>query len=200
VTLSPRLLAGAVVVTVLLWVQIALGGWVSTNYAVLACSGFPQCNGQWWPRMNFAEGFTVLRELGRAGNGGFVSMESLVAIHMAHRLAALVLFVALGGLAWRLWRTEGPVLRRYALALAALALWQFASGLSNVVLGWPLSAALAHSAGAAGLVAVTTSLLARALAARQGARSVGAASAGLASAATSAGAPIGAAASHEARS
>ena len=200
VTLSPRLLAGAVGVTVLLWVQIALGGWVSTNYAVLACSGFPQCNGQWWPRMNFAEGFTVLRELGRAGHGGFVSMESLVAIHMAHRLAAVVLFGALGGLAWRLWRAGEPALRRYALALAALALWQFASGLSNVVLGWPLSAALAHSAGAAGLVAVTTSLLARALAARQGARSVGAASAGLASAATSAGAPIGAAASHEARS
>jgi cytochrome c oxidase assembly protein subunit 15 len=200
VTLSPRLLAGAVVVTVLLWVQIALGGWVSTNYAVLACSGFPQCNGQWWPRMNFAEGFTVLRELGRAGHGGFVSMESLVAIHMAHRLAAVVLFGALGGLAWRLWRAGEPALRRYALALAALALWQFASGLSNVVLGWPLSAALAHSAGAAGLVAVTTSLLARGLAGRQAARSVGTTSAGRAPGATSAGVPIGASAPHEARS
>jgi cytochrome c oxidase assembly protein subunit 15 len=200
VTLSPRLLAGAVGVTVLLWVQIALGGWVSTNYAVLACSGFPQCNGQWWPRMNFAEGFTVLRELGRAGHGGFVSMESLVAIHMAHRLAAVVLFGALGGLAWRLWRAGEPALRRYALALAALALWQFASGLSNVVLGWPLSAALAHSAGAAGLVAVTTSLLARGLAGRQAARSVGTTSAGRAPGATSAGVPIGASAPHEARS
>jgi cytochrome c oxidase assembly protein subunit 15 len=165
--LTPALWKGAVAVTLLLWVQIALGGWVSTNYAVLACSGFPQCNGQWWPPMNFSEGFTVLRELGRAAHGGFVSMESLVAIHMAHRLAALALFVALGLLAWRLWRDGPPGLRRYALALSALALWQFASGLSNVVLGWPLVAALAHSAGAAGLVAVTTSLLSRAVAHRR---------------------------------
>jgi cytochrome c oxidase assembly protein subunit 15 len=123
--------------------------------------------------MNFAEGFTILRELGRAGHGGFISMESLVAIHMAHRLAAFALFAALGLLAWRLWRAGDPVLRRYSLWLCAMALWQFASGLSNVVLGWPLSAALAHSAGAAALVVVTTSLLARALAGRRAARTAG---------------------------
>jgi cytochrome c oxidase assembly protein subunit 15 len=198
--LSPRLLVGAVVVTLLLWVQIALGGWVSTNYAVLACSDFPRCNGQWWPRMNFTEGFTILRELGRAGHGGFVSMESLVAIHMAHRLAALVLFAALGALSWRLWRAQALVLRRYALALGGLALWQFASGLSNVVLGWPLIAALAHSAGAAGLVAVTTSLLARALAARRAASSADVAPVGLTHGMAPAGVPSSAAAPDKARS
>jgi cytochrome c oxidase assembly protein subunit 15 len=198
--LSPRLLVGAVVVTLLLWVQIALGGWVSTNYAVLACSDFPRCNGQWWPRMNFTEGFTILRELGRAGHGGFVAMESLVAIHMAHRLAALVLFAALGALSWRLWRAQALVLRRYALALGGLALWQFASGLSNVVLGWPLIAALAHSAGAAGLVAVTTSLLARALAARRAASSADVAPVGLTHGMAPAGVPSSAAAPDKARS
>jgi cytochrome c oxidase assembly protein subunit 15 len=157
-TLTPGLRRAALAVTALLWVQIALGGWVSTNYAVVACSGFPLCNGQWWPAMNIQEGFTVLRELGRAGHGGYLSFDALVAIQMAHRVAALLLVAALAGLCAALWHRH----RRYAVALAGLALWQVASGLSNVVLGWPLVAALAHSAGAAGLVLVTTSLLARA--------------------------------------
>jgi len=160
--LAPGLTRAAAVVAALVWLQVALGGWVSTNYAVLACTGFPQCSGQWWPPMNFAEGFTLLRELGRADHGGFLSFQALVGVHMVHRLFALALFVALGGLAWRLWRAPGAVHRRYAVALAGLALWQFASGLSNVVLDWPIFAALAHSGGAAALVAVTTSLLARA--------------------------------------
>jgi cytochrome c oxidase assembly protein subunit 15 len=165
--LDRRLWWAAGVTTALLWLQIALGGWVSTNYAVLACGGFPMCNGRWWPPMNFSEGFTILRELGRAGHGGFVSMESLVAIHMAHRIGAMLLFLAMSVLGWLLWRRGDAALKRVALALGALALWQFASGLSNVVLGWPLAAALAHSAGAAALVAVTTSLLARGVAGRR---------------------------------
>jgi cytochrome c oxidase assembly protein subunit 15 len=144
-------------VVALLWLQIALGGWVSTNYAVVACRGFPLCNGQWWPAMNFAEGFTLLRELGRAGHGGYLSFDALVAIQMAHRVVAVVLFAGLVALAAALRREQ----RRYAAALAGLALWQLISGLSNVVLDWPLVAALAHSAGAAALVAVTTSLWAR---------------------------------------
>jgi cytochrome c oxidase assembly protein subunit 15 len=117
--------------------------------------------------MNFAEGFTFLRELGRSGKGSFIPMEALVAIHMVHRIVALVLFAGLCALAWRLWAGGEPALRRTALWLMGLALWQMLSGLSNVVLGWPLAAALAHSAGAAALVAVTTSLIARARAGRQ---------------------------------
>ena len=141
--------------------QIALGGWVSTNYAVLACTGFPACNGQWWPAMDVAQGFTLLRELGRAGHGAYLNFDALVAIHMAHRLFALLALTALVWLVQRLWRQPGPQARGYALALLALLLWQAASGLSNVVLGWPMVAALAHSAGAAGLAAVLTSLWAR---------------------------------------
>ena len=90
-------------------------------------------------------------------------MEALVAIHMVHRLVAYVLLIAIGVVAWMLNRETDPALRRAGRWMALLALAQLLSGLSNVVLGWPLVAALAHSAGAAALVAVTTSLLARAL-------------------------------------
>lgn len=143
----------------LLVLQIALGGWVSTNYAVLACTGFPTCNGEWWPSMQFAEGFTLLRELGRTGQGGYLAFDALVAIQMAHRLGAVVASAALAGLAWRLWAQ--PATRRFGGGIALLLLAQLLSGLSNVVLGWPLVAALAHSAGAAALVLVLTLLLAR---------------------------------------
>jgi cytochrome c oxidase assembly protein subunit 15 len=143
----------------LLGVQIALGGWVSTNYAVLACTGFPACNGQWWPAMDFTHGFTLLRKLGHDGRGGYLTHDALVAIHMAHRLFALVVSGVLLLLAWKLWRT--PVLQRFGLGLALLLGAQIASGLSNVVLGWPLAAALGHSAGAAALVLLLTLLIAR---------------------------------------
>ena len=139
-----------------LWVQVALGGWVSTNYAVLACTGFPQCNDQWWPVMKFAEGFAVLRDLGMTRTGELLSMEALVAIHMAHRLFAGIAFLALAWVAWQLWNLDRGRSRQGALALTSLLLWQVGSGLSNVVLGWPLVAALGHSAGAAGLVLVTS--------------------------------------------
>ena len=150
---------GAVLGVVL--VQVALGGWVSTNYAVLACSGFPTCNGQWWPAMDAAHGFTLLRELGRAGHGGYLPFEALVAIHMAHRGFALVAAAAVLGLAWALWRSGAPVARRFAAALLGLLLAQVLSGLSNIVLGWPIVAALGHSAGAAALVGVLGALWAR---------------------------------------
>ena len=156
---TPR---GIAAVLALLLMQVALGGWVSTNYAVLACQGFPSCNGQWWPAMDAARGFTLLRGLGQAGDGGYLPFEALVAVHMAHRLFALLALGALAVLAWRLWRTAGLAQRRYAGALAGLLVGQAASGLSNVVLGWPLVAALAHSAGAAALVALLVSLWARA--------------------------------------
>jgi cytochrome c oxidase assembly protein subunit 15 len=148
-------------VLALLVVQIALGGWVSTNYAVLACTGFPQCNGQWWPTMDWATGFQILRELGHQRDGELLTVPALVAIHMAHRLGALVLVAAMTVLLVRLWRQPDATARRFALGLGAVMALQVASGLSNVVLGWPLTAALGHSAGAAALVLLMTLLLAR---------------------------------------
>jgi heme a synthase len=146
----------------LLSIQVLLGAWVSTNYAVLACRGFPQCNGQWWPTdMDAASGFTLLRHLGRAGEGGFLPAEALVAIHWAHRVFALALLAALLPLALRLRRE--PAGRRAAQALLLLTGLQVATGAANVVLQWPLVAALLHTAGAAGLVMLLVSLRARAI-------------------------------------
>jgi len=137
----------------LLWLQVALGGWVSTNYAVLACSTFPTCQGSWWPAMNFHQGFELWRALGMTGQGEPVTFSALTAIHYTHRLVAYALFAVLGVLAWRL---RGTALHRTSRVIAGLMLWQFASGLSNVVLGWPLVAAVAHTGGAAGLVVALT--------------------------------------------
>jgi cytochrome c oxidase assembly protein subunit 15 len=134
-----------------LLLQIALGGWVSTNYAVLACTGFPQCNGHWWPAMNWSEGFTFVRELGRRADGEPIAMTALVAIQWTHRLFAVAFVAAMGWLVARLWR-RGPASRRRAVIIGGLVLLQLATGLSNVVLGWPMLAALAHTAGAAALV------------------------------------------------
>ncbi|HLL17511.1 MAG TPA: COX15/CtaA family protein, partial [Rubrivivax sp.] len=157
--IASGLRTGVMVTLAVLAVQIALGGWVSTNVAVLACTGFPQCNGQWWPQMS-GEGFAPLRELGHATDGSGLRLEAMVGIHMAHRLFAIVAALALSALAWALWRSGGDG-RRFGAWLAVLLVLQLASGLSNVVLGWPLVAALAHSAGAAALVLLLSLLLAR---------------------------------------
>lgn len=140
----------AVVVLVLAVAQMALGGWVSTNSAVLACSEVPLCQGQWWPAMDFGTGFRLLRPLGGDGLGGQITLAGLTAIHMVHRLAAVVVLVALLALAQALWRAG--TWRREAAGLWALAAWQLLTGLSNVVLGWPLVAALGHTLGATLLV------------------------------------------------
>lgn len=142
---------------VLLWLQIALGGWVSTNYAVLACSEFPACQGSFWPAMDFREGFTLWRALGAGMEGDNISFQALTAIHYVHRLAAYIVFAALLALAWQLRRI--PAMRGYGNWVGGLVLWQFATGLSNVVLGWPLVAAVSHTGGAAALVVVLTGAL-----------------------------------------
>jgi cytochrome c oxidase assembly protein subunit 15 len=157
-----RAASGAAAVLGLLALQIALGGWVSSNYAVLACRGFPQCNGQWLPEADYAQGFTLLRELGRAGSQGYVDFKALVAIQMVHRLAALAVCAALIALSVRLWRGGAGANRRAAINLLLLLAVQMLSGLSNVLLDWPLLAALLHTAGAAALVALLTSLASRA--------------------------------------
>ncbi len=141
----------------LVWLQLALGGWVSTNYAVLACGDFPTCQGSWWPAMDFRHGFALWRELGLSHTGDALPFQALTAIHYLHRLSAYVVFAGLAWLAWLLWQLPG--MHRSARWLVGLALWQFASGLTNVVLDWPLPAAVAHTGGAAALVIVMTGAL-----------------------------------------
>ena len=141
----------------LLWLQIALGGWVSTNYAVLACTDFPACQNSMWPAMNFSEGFTLWRELGAGRNGDNISFQALTAIHYVHRLSAYIVFAAMLVLAARLYKIQA--LRKAAVWLAGLALLQVATGLGNVLLGWPLAAAVMHTGGAAALVVVLTGIV-----------------------------------------
>ena len=154
VALSPSLRRLLALGFALLALQILLGGWVSTNYAVLACTDFPQCQSRWWPVMNFEQGFELWRELGKTQAGESISFAALTAIHYVHRLMALLVLTVLGVLAWRLNRVQA--LRTQARWLAALTGLQLATGLSNVVLDWPLLAAVLHTGGAGALVLVMT--------------------------------------------
>ncbi|MFY3386681.1 COX15/CtaA family protein [Paracidovorax sp. MALMAid1276] len=154
VRIAPALRSGIVATAVLVGAQVVLGGWVSTNYAVLACTTFPTCQGSWWPAMDFSQGFQVWRQLGMLQDGSHISFAGLTAIHYVHRLMAYAVLAALLALVWRLRRAG--VLRVQALWLLALTVAQLVTGLSNVVLGWPLVAAVLHTGGAAAMVMVLT--------------------------------------------
>lgn len=169
VVLAAPLHRGLVALSALAALQIALGGWVSTNYAVLACQDFPTCQGSFWPDMDFATGFTLLRELGRTAGGEFLPFAALTAIHYAHRLLAYLVLASMALLAWALARSADPAHRPWARGLAAVAAWQFATGLGNIVFDWPLAAAVAHTGGAAALTVLLTLLLVRVAQARRSA-------------------------------
>jgi cytochrome c oxidase assembly protein subunit 15 len=141
----------------LLVVQIALGGWVSTNYAVLACSDFPTCQGQWWPEMNW-QGFALWRELGHGVDGQPLPFAALSTIHYVHRSMAWLVLIVLLLIGWRLQAVNG--LRQTSRALLGLCALQFITGLSNVVLDWPLVAAVLHTGGASALVVTLVWMLA----------------------------------------
>lgn len=144
---AARWLPAALIGLVLLVVQIALGGWVSTNYAVLACTDFPLCNGAWIPPMNFEHGFHLWRALGMTGDGDVISQDALVAIHWTHRTFAVVVVLYTLWLAAKLRRFES--LRKPANGIMIVIVVQFLTGLSNILLQWPLPIAVAHNGGAA---------------------------------------------------
>lgn len=141
-------------------VQIALGGWVSANYAALACGNdFPTCVGQWMPPHDFREGFVLWRGIGTDYEGGVLDGASRIAIQLAHRMMAVVVFVYLLWLSFKLIRTPGLWLTGVAVTL--LTLVQVSLGIGNVVLGLPLWSAVLHNAGAVLLLFMLVSLLAR---------------------------------------
>ncbi len=134
---------------VLVILQIALGGWVSSNYAAVACVDLPTCHGQWWPAADFTNGFHLTQHIGPNYLGGQLDSEARTAIHLAHRLGAVLLTLALVGLAWQLRKVGMP--RLAGLVLLVLAI-QISLGLSNVLFGLPLALAVAHNAGGAALM------------------------------------------------
>jgi cytochrome c oxidase assembly protein subunit 15 len=128
-------------------IQIVLGGWVSTNYAALACADFPKCQDVWVPDMAFEPAFTLHRELGMDASGELLRLDALTAIHWVHRVWALAVLVFVGYAAYRL--TRQPALSALGALLGLLLLVQFSLGMANVWLSLPLSLAVMHNAGAA---------------------------------------------------
>lgn len=131
----------------IVFAQIALGGWVSTNYAALACADLPKCHGAWVPAMDFANAFHIIRPLGVGPDGELLTHEALRAIHWTHRVGALVTALVVGVFAWRLHRFESG--KRAARMLAALLALQIVLGLLNVAWSLPLAVAVMHNGVAA---------------------------------------------------
>ena len=131
----------------LLFIQILLGGWTSTNYAALACTDYPTCHGSLIPDMDFVNGFTIFRELGLTAFGEPLSMEALYAIQWVHRVGAIVLTIYLVLLAYYLKSYPGISLYRGLLILGII--FQFIIGVANLLFYLPLVLATMHNLGAA---------------------------------------------------
>ena len=141
---------------VVLTLQIALGGWTSSNYAALSCPDFPTCQGEMWPETNFREGFILWREIGVDFEGGVLDLPSRTAIHMAHRVGAIITFLVLVFAAFKLTRIS--TLQRSGLLVLGLTITQVLLGIFNIVMHLPLANAVAHNGVAALLLAVLIGL------------------------------------------
>ncbi len=157
---APKLRRLLIIGIVLLGIQIALGGWTSANYAALACGPeFPKCAGAWWPAHDFREGFVLWRGIGVDYEGGVLDNAARVAIQLAHRLMAVLVFGHLLMVSLRMLRNPG--LRGWGSLLLVLLVTQVGLGIANVMLSLPLHVAVAHNAGATALLFVLVTLLAR---------------------------------------
>jgi heme a synthase len=150
----------ALIGLIALAVQIALGGWTSTNYAAIACPDLPKCQNAWWPQTDFKDAFVLWRGLGVNYEGGVLANPARVAIHLTHRAGALIATLTLTVAALTV--ITRKVLAKFALpayaVLTALAL-QLSIGVSMVLRGFPLALATAHTAGAALLLLSVLALL-----------------------------------------
>lgn len=132
---------------VVVFLQIALGGWVSSNYAALACPDFPTCKGTWLPAMDLHHAFQLVRDLGMTAQGALLPLEALTAIHWVHRIGALVTLLVVGLLAFKMLRI--PALARAGVFIALILTAQICLGIANVLLSLPLPVAVSHNAVAA---------------------------------------------------
>jgi len=144
---------------VLLFIQIALGGWTSTNYAALACTDYPTCHGSLVPEMDFYNAFTIFRELGVTSIGEPLSLEALHAIQWVHRIGAIVLLVYLLFVAYILKVNQGFNMWRNVLILVISL--QFIIGIANLLLHLPIVLATLHNLGAALLVVILVGINSR---------------------------------------
>lgn len=140
--------------------QVALGGWVSSNYAGISCIGFPLCNGVWWPDLHFAQGFNLFSPVGANYQGGLLDHDVRVTIQFIHRLGAVVTAAYILVLSLlMMWKSSLNYLRAAGLALFLLVLLQFSLGILNVIYLLPITVAVAHNGVAALLLATVFSTL-----------------------------------------
>jgi heme a synthase len=135
-----------------LYVQIFLGGWVSTNYAVLACADFPTCNGTMLPALDWQSAFTLVRDLGKNPDGSYLTVDALRTIHWAHRIGALVVTVVIVMAAISLMKADAS-LKRHAVQIKIALVLQILIGISTVLFDQPILVATAHNFFAAVLLA-----------------------------------------------
>jgi cytochrome c oxidase assembly protein subunit 15 len=150
--------------------QITLGGWTTSNYAAVACPDLPTCQARWLPDMDFASGFNVFQAVGPNYLGGTMTNEARVAIHMAHRVGAIITLLVVGGLCFRLLRDPESRVRQLGAVIAIVLTLQFCLGLGNVLFQFPVAVATAHNAVGALLLLTLVTLNYHLLAARAGGR------------------------------
>ena len=138
----------------LLFIQILLGGWTSTNYAALACTDFPTCHGSLIPDMDFKNGFSIFRDLGLTAEGDSLSIQALHAIQWVHRVGAFILVAYFIFFVYFLSRYPGVRFYRNLLILVLIS--QFIIGIANLILYLPIALATMHNLGAALLVIIVT--------------------------------------------
>lgn len=144
---ASKLHTPVVLALTLLTIQIALGGWVSSNYAALACTDFPLCHGALLPEMDFANGFTLWRDLGMTAKGEYLLLPALIAIHWTHRIFAFAVIALIAWTAYTALKIDG--LRKTARWLLIMIALQFATGTLTIFLNYPLALAVIHNGGAA---------------------------------------------------
>jgi len=148
----------ALLALLLVVVQVFLGGWMSSNYAALACSSLPNCNGSWWPAMDFVQGFNLAQSLGPNYLGGLMNSEARQAIHVLHRYGAIILGLYLVFMSYRLMSQQDRRLRKFGLGFLVVFVVQFCLGVANIYYFLPLSVAVAHNFGGASLFVLTVCL------------------------------------------
>lgn len=140
----------ALIAVFILVIQIALGGWTSSNYAALVCPDLPTCQASWWPEMNYSEAFVLWRESGINYEGGVLDFQARTAIHWTHRIGAMITFIYLFVLGLLIYRkSQGNVLPVAGFIVTVIVTAQFCLGLANVFFNLPIFVAVAHNATAA---------------------------------------------------
>lgn len=153
ITTYRSLIIAAFIVLVL---QISLGGWTSANYAAIACPDFPTCQNSWWPEADFKEAFVMWRGLGVDYEFGVLEHPARVAIHLAHRIGAIIALIVIGFLSYKLWLDAQT--RKWGAILGFSLVVQLLLGITNIVAVLPLSIAVLHNGVAAWLIFVMVNI------------------------------------------